>query len=200
MNRWPQDNMANTSSTPQLTVESTGNHVYFYSAVNSDRCLALMKEIRIIDNFLRVERISRNLPANHPKPPIWLHIHSYGGLLFAGFGIADQIATIESPIYSIIEGCCASAGTLISMACTKRFIMPSAFVLIHQLSSLAWGTHEQFKDEMHMQKMTMETMTRFYKKHSTLNRKEIKRLLKRDSWFDAQKCIKNGFVDAIMKG
>ena len=187
------------SSTPKLTVESTGNHVYFYSDINSDRCLALMKEIRAIDNMLRVERASRNIPVENHMVPIWLHVNSYGGSLFDGFGIADQLATIKSPIYSIIEGCCASAGTLLSMSCTRRYIMPSAFVLIHQLSSLCWGTYEQFTDEMHVLDMAMKTITNFYHKHSNLDKKTIRAILKRDSWFDAKECVKNGFVDEIYK-
>ena len=138
------------NATP-LTVESVDNHVYFYADVNGDRCLAMMKTIREVDNRLRNERLSRALPDSHPHTPIWLHIHSYGGLLHAGLGSADQLATVATPIYSIVEGVCASAGTLISMACVKRYITPNSFMLIHQLRSFMWGTHEEFKDELIVQ-------------------------------------------------
>lgn len=121
--------------TPKLTVESIDNHVYFYAVVDSDRSLALMRVIREIDVKLENEHGSRNLPPDFPRTPIWLHIHSYGGELFAGLGVADQLQGIRTPIYSIVEGCTASAATLIAMACTRRYIMPTAFILIHQLSS-----------------------------------------------------------------
>jgi len=106
---------------PKLTVESFDNHIYFYANVDSDRCLAMMREIREIDSKLRRERETRDIPNKVELTPIWLHIHSGGGELFAGLAVADQLARIRTPIYSIVEGVCASAATLISMACTKRF-------------------------------------------------------------------------------
>ena len=202
MLNWTQRNeteqkQAEGSAPTKLTVETLGTHIYFYSSVNSDRCLALMRELRGVDNMLRVERVSRNLPGDSPMTPIWLHINSNGGSLFDGLGMADQISTIKSPIYSVVEGCVASAGTLISMSCTKRYILPSAFILLHQLSSFMWGTYEQFKDEMHVLDMAMETMTRFYKAHSSLREDDIKDILTRDSWFNAEECLANGFVDEV---
>ena len=202
MLNWTQRNeteqkQAEGSAPTKLTVETLGTHIYFYSSVNSDRCLALMRELRGVDNMLRVERVSRNLPDDSPMTPIWLHINSNGGSLFDGLGMADQISTIKSPIYSVVEGCVASAGTLISMSCTKRYILPSAFILLHQLSSFMWGTYEQFKDEMHVLDMAMETMTRFYKAHSSLREDDIKDILTRDSWFNAEECLANGFVDEV---
>ena len=117
-----------------LTVEAVDNHVYFYSDVDSDRCLALIRTIRETDARLRAERISRDLE-DHPPVPIWLHIQSGGGYLFAGFGAADELASITTPVYAIVEGLCASSATLIALACPKRFIRPNGFMLIHQFTS-----------------------------------------------------------------
>ena len=105
-----------------MTVETIDNHVYFYAGVDSDRCLALVRSLRELDNRLRTERETRQVPPEIPATPIWLHINSPGGDLFAGLAAADQIPRIETPIYSVIEGMCASAATLISLACQRRFI------------------------------------------------------------------------------
>lgn len=178
-----------------LTVETIDNHVYFYSTVNADRCLALIQKIREVDTKLRTEQASRDML--HPTP-IWLHIQSGGGLLFAGLAMADQLSHIKSPIYSIVEGYCASAATLISMSATRRLIQPSAFFLIHQLSSGAWGKYDELRDEMHLLDMAMETMIKFYCNKSNLSKRQIKKLLKRDSWFSAQDALAAGFVDEIV--
>lgn len=186
------------SNNPVLTVESTGTHVYFYSEINSDRCLALIQELRAIDAVLRVERQSRNLPERFPMVPIWLHVNSPGGYLTDGFAVSDQLAQIASPVYSIIEGQCASAATLLSMACRKRYITPSSMVLIHQLSGMSWGTYEQIKDEMKAMDMLMSKLCNFYKFHSNLGEQTIKGILQRDSWFNAEMCVENGIVDEII--
>ncbi len=187
-----------TDKTPRLTVETVDNHIYFYADVDSDRCLALMRAIRETDSELRSEHISRGMEGQ-PLPPIWLHIHSYGGDLFTGFSVADQLALIKSPIYSVVEGICASAATLIAMSCTRRYILPNSFMLIHQLSSLVWGTHEQFKDEMNLQHKAMDRLIEFYTAHSTITEVEIRNMLTRDFWMDAETCIEHGFVNAILR-
>jgi len=194
---WRIEASAGDDSEKRLTVESVDNHVYFYAHVDSDRCLDLLKRIRNIDSELRAEQISRGIE-DAPATPIWLHIHSYGGDLFSGFSTADQLQLIKSPIYAVVEGVCASAATLIAMSCQKRYILPNSFMLIHQLSTIMWGTHEEFKDEMHLQTKAMERLIKFYEQYSKLNVKEIKDMLKRDFWMDAETAIEKGFVDEIL--
>ncbi|RMF82571.1 MAG: Clp protease ClpP [Chloroflexi bacterium] len=182
----------------RLTVETIDNHIYFYADVDSDRCLALMREVRETDSELRSQHLSRGLEGQ-PMTPIWLHIHSYGGSLFTAFSVADQLAMIKSPIYGIVEGVCASAATLIVMSCQKRYILPNSFMLIHQLSSFMWGTHEEFKDEMDLQEQLMERLVEFYAKHTNLSRKKLRQMLKRDFWMDAETSIEHRFVDEMMR-
>ncbi|MBL8165730.1 MAG: ATP-dependent Clp protease proteolytic subunit [Anaerolineae bacterium] len=184
--------------TPRLTVETVDNHIYFYADVDSDRCLALIRSIREADSSLRAQHLSRGMEGM-PLTPIWLHIHSYGGDLFTGFSIADQIKMIKTPVYSVVEGICASAATLISMSCARRYILPSSFMLIHQLSGVKWGTHEQFKDEMTLQNKAMERLVEFYAASAKVSADEIRNMLMRDYWMDADTCKKMGFVDEIMQ-
>ena len=189
------------NDTPKLTVESFDNHVYFYADVDTDRCLAMIKTIRELDSKLRMERETRWVGGDkHVPHPIWLHIQSGGGDLFAGLAIADQLSMIQTPIYSIIEGLCASAATLISLSCEKRFIMPMGFMLIHQFKTALWGKHEEFKDEMKLQEMLIEMLICFYMDHSKLGRDTVTEMLKHDTWFNASKAIDTGLVDEIWEG
>lgn len=182
-----------------MTVETFDNHIYFYADVDTDRCLDLIRRIREMDNELRRQAQSRMLPPDYPQIPIWLHIQSQGGELFTGLNIADQISKIQTPIYSIVEGMCASAATFISLAATKRYILPSSFMLIHQLSSWGWGRmkYEEFRDDMKLQDMLMERMYAFYVQKTNLTKAKIKKLLKSDSWFNAEQCIELGLADEI---
>jgi ATP-dependent protease ClpP protease subunit len=184
------------SAPPSLTVEAVDNHVYFYSGIDEDRCLALMRHLREIDTRLRAERLTRSLSAEF-RVPIWLHINSFGGDVFSAFAAADQIAQLETPVYSIAEGCVASAATLISVACTKRYIQPNAYMLIHQFSSFFWGKHEEFKDEMVLQDMLMERFVSFYKAHTNLSKTQVRKKLKHDFWMDAGQAVDLGFVDDV---
>ncbi len=191
---------ASSDAPPKLTVEAVDNHIYFYADVDSDRCLDLMRNIRRADAELRNERISRSLPDDFPQTPIYLHIHSGGGNAFMGLAMIGQLQSIKTPIYSIVEGLSASAATLISMACTKRLILPNSFMLIHQLSSVHWGTHESFEDELALQNKIMDKLAGFYAQHSQLTDDQVREMLKRDTWMDENEAIEKGLADALFEG
>ncbi len=204
---WPMNNMPlmSPNNTPMpsgdrderiSTVEAADNHIYFYSDVSSDRSLQLIRSLREKDAVLRSEAISRGV--DNPTP-LWLHINSYGGSLFTAFSVADQIALLKTPVYSVVEGICASAATLISLSCTKRYILPNSFMLIHQLSSFMWGTHEQFKDEMEVQNKLMTRLINFYTTRSKAKEDELRAMLTRDYWMDADEALKLGMVDDILR-
>ena len=184
--------------TSRKTVEIVDNHLYFYADVEAESCLTLMRAVREMDADLRIQHSARGMEGL-AYTPIWLHIHSYGGNLFAGFAIADQLAAIKSPVYTVIEGVCASAATLIALSGTKRLILPNSFVLIHQLSTIMWGTHEQFKDEMTLQSKAMDRLIAFYAKRSSLNEDELRSMLARDTWLDAEQTVAFGFADKIQQ-
>lgn len=174
--------------------DSDFNHLYLYAGIETENCLTLAQQIKKLDAALQIEKISRNTDA---EIPIWLHIQSGGGGMFQAFALADQIKSTKTPIYSIIEGVAASAATIISMSCEKRFITRSSMAMIHQLSSAVWGKYEEITDRKHMLDMSMEMLVKFYKENSRMNAKKIREILKRDSWFSAKECLILGIVDEI---
>ena len=74
--------------------------------------LELNKVIRELDIKL-TKRCTISLSI--PLPKIYLHINSYGGSIFAGLSTLDTIRNTKCDIITIIEGCAASAGTMISI-------------------------------------------------------------------------------------
>lgn len=176
-----------------LSVESVDNHVYFYADVNADRGLALMRKLRETADTLRSEHLRRSIPGE--PPPIWLHVHSYGGDTFSGFAIADQLEKLGYPVWSIVEGAVCSAGTFVSMPCQKRFIMPNAFMLVHEFKTLFYGKHEEFKDEMELQKRLIDRLASFYVTYSKLDDERVREMLTHDTWFNAEEALATGLVD-----
>ena len=175
-------------------VKRDGNQIYFYADVDDLSCLELQRELRAAD----VEARTESVKSGAPVVPIILHILSGGGDLLPAFGIADQIARMKTPVHSIIEGVAASAGTLIAMACHKRRITRSSFMLIHQLSTVHCGTYEDEKDHERILDMVMKKLTKFYVAHSVATKKQVRRIMRRNSWFDAQTALSLGFVDEVV--
>jgi ATP-dependent Clp endopeptidase proteolytic subunit ClpP len=129
--------------------------------------------------------------------PIYLHIYSNGGYIHAAFAVIDVIKSCRTPVYSVIEGATASAGTLISIVCSKRFIRPTAYMLIHQLSGECWGKMNEIKDEYKNLTELMNRIKNIYETRSTLSNKKLKKLLNHDLWLSAKKSLKYGLVDEL---
>ena len=134
---------------------------------------------------------------NVKNVPIYLHINSFGGSLYDAYAAVDAIKNLRVPVYSIIEGCAASAGTIISVVCTKRFIGKNAHMLIHQLSSSMWGKMSEIEDEYKHLNELMKQIKRLYGEYTKISKKELTELLKHDIWLNPQTCIQYGLVDAI---
>jgi len=173
--------------------EKDKNHIYFYNDVTQDSCHDLTRKI----NDLNKELLKYSIEYDCPPPSIFLHINSLGGDLLSAFGVVDTIQTSRVPIISIIEGQAASAATIISMSCHKRFMTKNSFMLIHQLSTGCYGKFEELKDDFENDTTFMETLYSLYQEHTTMNLKKIKDSLKHDLWWNVDKCIENGLVDAV---
>jgi ATP-dependent Clp protease protease subunit len=167
------------------------NHIYFHSEVDRESIFQLTSLI----NEAEEENVFTSFKLNIDPIPIYLHINSYGGSIYAAFAAIDVIESCKVPIYTIIEGATASAGTLISVFGKKRFIRPRAHMLIHQLSSSCWGKMHEIEDEYKNLTELMEKITKIYREKTSIPKKELTELLKHDLWLDADKSIKYGLVD-----
>lgn len=178
------------SSTP-IKVEK--NHIYFYAEVDRDTIRELIEGLRSAEEFCLKTKRQMNLK----KVPIYLHINSYGGCIFSALNAIDYIEACNVPVYTIIEGSTASAGTLISVCGKKRFIRPNAHMLIHQLSSECWGKMSEIEDEVSNLKAITVKLKNIYKEHTTIPKNELKRILKHDLWLNSDQCLEYGLVDEL---
>lgn len=174
------------------------NHLYFHHEVDEDSVDAVKKLMRSYAiKFNRIRKTHTCVKIN-PKP-LYLHIYSPGGDVYAGLSLYDYIMEYREhiPVYTVVEGLAASAATFISIAGTKRFITPSSYMLIHQLSTFMHGNFEQLKDEFDNSKKLMEKIMGIYETHTSITKKRIPKILKHDLIWDAEECEANGLVDEI---
>ena len=157
--------------------------------------LHLNKELKNLESKLLT---SQELLETDKPAPIHLHISSYGGSVFAGFSTIDYILKSKVPVTTVIDGCAASAATMMSICGAKRFMHEHAFMLIHQLSSMSWGKYEELKDSMQNNDLLMETIKNLYIERTKIPKKQLEEMLKRDLWWDAKTCLKYGLIDEII--
>jgi ATP-dependent Clp endopeptidase proteolytic subunit ClpP len=181
-------------STDNNAVEFSHNRIYFYSGVTRPKILQLNKGIY----NLNINMLSKTLPLEYDPPPIKLHINSYGGSVFAGLSAVDYIKNSKIPVHTVIDGCAASAATLMSCVAERRYMHKNACMLVHQLSGVMWGKFQEMKDDMENSQMLMDKIKNIYKEHTKIPKKEMDNILKHDLWWEAEKCLEYGLVDELI--
>ena len=169
------------------------NRIYFYSEIDRTSVKTLMKLIREAEKYSFVTAFQLGLESL----PIYIHISSQGGYVYHALSVVDAIKRCRVPVYSVVEGPVASAGTFISMVCQKRFICPHAFMMIHQLSGGVGGKMGEISDEYTNLTELMELIKQLYREHTQLSKKALSRLLKHDLYLNAKKALKYGLADEL---
>jgi len=129
--------------------------------------------------------------------PIHLHIQSFGGDLMPMFYVLDCIDSMKSPVWTYVDGYAASAASLLSVYGKKRLMTKRSFVLMHELKTTSQGTYSEVMTDIAHSKELMQMMCKVYETKTAMQPTEIKQLLMKDTWLNAQKCIKRGIVDTI---
>ena len=183
---------ASGSSSGSVT-KAVENNLYFYGDVTESNALELNASLFELDKKLSVSNVFLDI-----RPIINLRINSFGGSLFAGLATVDVIRSLNSEVHSYIEGAAASAATIISVACDKRYIGKYSKMLIHQLSAGTYGKYNELEDDMENNKHLMATIKEIYKEYTRVPMKKLDEILKHDLWFDSQTSLKLGLVDDIV--
>jgi ATP-dependent protease ClpP protease subunit len=174
------------------------NHLYFKTDVNSDSINKMCSLIRKYSRSIKELQTHAKIATIDPKP-LYVHLSTYGGDLYQGFLGYDYIKGSKVPIYTVVEGFNASAGTIMSMGGKRRYMTQSSVMLIHQLRTVVGGKFNEIEEDYENCKEDMERIKNLYFKEcrGKMTKKQISEELKHDRWWDADKCIKKGLCDEI---
>jgi ATP-dependent protease ClpP protease subunit len=120
-----------------------------------------------------------------------------GGYIHDALNAIDAIQRCRIPIYSIVEGSVASAGTLISVVCKKRFICPNAYMLVHQLNGEVFGKMNEISDEYANLSELMDVLKKIYIDHTEFSKRKLEKLLKHDLYLSSSKALKYKLADEL---
>lgn len=170
------------------------NHVYLFGEIDNENAINVIKELRKIDReLMRVSSVYKI-----PPIPIRLHISSFGGHLAASFAVANTLFSLDSPVYTVVDGACASGATIISVCGAERYCHPNTQYLIHQLSGCLWGNYKEMEDRQYNSSMRMEQMIEHYLKYTSMDRDMIEKSLQDEKGLTAQEAVQAGLVDHII--
>lgn len=136
-----------------------------------------------------------------PKKDIQLYINSPGGSVTAGLAIYDTMQHIKPDVSTICVGMAASMGAVLlaSGAKGKRFALPNAEVMLHQIMG---GTEGQATDieiaTKHLLKLK-DRLNQILVKHTGQAVSRIEKDTDRDFFLSAEDAKGYGLIDNIIK-
>ncbi|MBU1179937.1 ATP-dependent Clp endopeptidase proteolytic subunit ClpP [Patescibacteria group bacterium] len=178
-----------------------GERAYdIYSRLLKDRIIFLGSPIddavanTVIAEFLFLESQDKNAD-------IKLYINSPGGSVTAGMAIYDTMQYIKPNVSTICVGMAASMGAFLLAAGekNKRFILPNAEVMIHQVMGATEGQATDIKIRAeHILKMK-DNLNKILSKHTGQSLKKVEADTERDYFMSAEEAVAYGLVDKIIK-
>ncbi|MEI8055597.1 MAG: ATP-dependent Clp endopeptidase proteolytic subunit ClpP [bacterium] len=194
--------MKNQTLVP-MVVEQTarGERAYdIYSRLLKERVIFLVGEIEPhMANLIIAQMLF--LESENPDKDISLYINSPGGHVTAGLAIYDTMHYIKPDVSTVCLGQAASFGALLlaSGAAGKRFCLPHATVMIHQVLG---GYQGQASDiEIHARETlrVSEQVNTILSRHTGKPIDQIKKDVNRDNFMTAKESIAYGITDGILE-
>jgi len=130
---------------------------------------------------------------------IYIVINSFGGSVYSLLSIIDTIKNLKSKVNTICLGIAASAGAVLFVLGNKRYIGENSKLMIHQVSSVLWGTTQELENELEEVKSLNENLFNMVLKKSNLSEDEMKKIFNKDSYLDAETVVSYALADEIIE-
>ncbi|OIO46135.1 MAG: ATP-dependent Clp protease proteolytic subunit [Parcubacteria group bacterium CG1_02_37_51] len=141
------------------------------------------------------------LDSQDNKKDIKLYVNSPGGIVTAGLAIYDTMQYVKSDVSTICVGTASSMGAVLLTAGAKgkRFILPNAEVMLHQVMGGAEGQATDIKIRAEHILKIRDRVNNILVKHTEQKLKTIEKDTDRDFYFTAEEAVAYGLVDKIIK-
>ncbi len=178
-----------------------GERAYdIYSRLLKDRIIFIGGPIDdMVANLVMAQLLF--LDAEDSKKDISIYVNSPGGVVTAGMAIYDTMQYIKSNVSTICIGQAASAAAILLAAGTKgkRFALPNARVMIHQVMGGAEGQATDVEIQTREIIRIKKTINEILAKHTGQTIAKVEKDSDRDFYMTAQEAKKYGIVDKIIK-
>lgn len=179
---------------------SMGERAYdIYSRLLKDRIIFLGEPIDdAVANTLIAQLLF--LDAENNKEDIKLYINSPGGSVTSALAMYDTMQHVKSDVVTICIGQAASAAAVLlaSGSKGKRFALPNARVLIHQVMGGAEGQQRDVEIQAKEMLRIKNQLNQILAKHTGQTVKKIEQDTDRDYFMTAEEAKKYGLIDKII--
>lgn len=125
---------------------------------------------------------------------IVINLNSPGGDAFDGIAIYNRLKKHDGKVTVNVDGWACSAASVIAMAADQLVMGLGSMIMIHEASSVVWGTKTDMRKEADVLDELEEGIIDIYMTKANVSREEIRNMVDAETWFGAQKSIDIGFA------
>jgi ATP-dependent Clp protease protease subunit len=178
-----------------------GERAYdIYSRLLKDRIIFLGTEIDdVVANTVIAQLLF--LESQDKTKDIKLYINSPGGSVTAGMAIYDVMQYVKPDVSTVCVGMAASMGAVLlaSGASGKRFALPNAEVMIHQVLGGFQGQATDIKIHAERILKIKENLNKILSEHTGQPINKIEADVERDYFMSADEAMKYGLIDKVVQ-
>lgn len=163
--------------------------------LNDEICSSTVSDI--VRHILQYNAEDRDITPSD-RTPILLYITSTGGEVDSGFELISAIQCSKTPIYTINLGYQYSMAFLIGLAGYKRYAMPNAQYLMHDGSSMIFGSTTKVQDQIEFRQRVEQRIKEFVLTHSKISNEEYESKRRIEWYLFADEAKEKGFTDCII--
>ena len=155
----------------------------------------IMEMIKLI---MRWNQEDKDVPVESRKP-ITIYIMSDGGYLSYMWAMLDAMLTSKTPIVTVNLGTAASAAALIYLAGSRRYMMPTATVIIHEGHTEMSGDANKVMDATRNYNKELAKMKAFILSRTHIPPRVLNKKAKDDWYIDATECLEYGVCHKVVE-
>ena len=125
-------------------------------------------------------------------------INSGGGDLFSGSEIFSELKEYTGNVEAKITGVAASAASIIAMGADKVTMSPTASLMIHNVSLVTSGDHNDMQHASNTLKTLNKTVANAYMDKTGMTQDELLGLMENETWLEANEAKEKGFIDEVL--
>jgi len=171
-----------------------------YSRLLVDRIVFLGTDVNdMVSNVIIAQLLF--LQMKDPKKDIHFYINSPGGSVTAGMAIYDTIQWLSCDVNTYCIGQAASMGAVLLCAGTKgkRYVLPNANIMIHQILGGAEGQATDVEIRVKYMLRLKKRLNSIIAHHTGQEYDVVEKACDRDNFMTAEEARDFGLVDEVVK-
>ena len=127
-----------------------------------------------------------------------VRLNSPGGSAFDGVSIYNRLKQHKGKVTVYVDGYACSSASIIAMAGDEVVMGEGSMLMIHEASTVAWGSKGDFRSTADMLEELESGIIDIYMNKAKVSREEITDMVNAETWMSSKKAIEVGLADKLI--